>query len=629
MTQMRALGAAFVTFGLLCAGFVVLQHVNPHYEVLDASSSSARAVLTSASSSTSSSTGASASSGAKASDHGDAFVGIDTVVAEGQFCSDSRPLNAIASTRGFGTRVMCHNACLSWRNELCHYYTYTKENSGTCLLHSKCTKKSPIASSSFCLKCRGDTNIYKLFGGCVEIESMQHRHYSWAPSSGYIVNNQAAVVAKNVSRAGLFRVFSPGPAGRGSVGFQSCYKPDHWYRHENFVLRLAHEESNDRFKADASFYEHKDKFFPGTYSYSSFNYPSRWIRTDHFILQVLGGYDEKFKKSASFFKLPVNDSLVARPDGVFRVVTKTDKIMLGIQGACTDDSTWNNNKCAIVKQKISKNPLAKVAYCRDGSWEIFYCKKTCDTCNAKRPVCPDHAASKQPNAKGDCSCPANTPLCSKGGVTYKDASLEGHLSGCVGFGTPYFSSACTTCKCENDAGQTPATIVAAERPVRKEVEKIVEQVEAKKAESAPEKGKEASTTDQILKKLGDGESKKEIVKELKEEEEEEDGEKSKAKAIEKEVKKDKEEVKKKDEKEEEDEVEEKERERKKLEQEKNRGPKETEAPTAMPSRVPTLTPSLRPTIGPTLTPTRLPGVHTFKSATPNQFLRMRVKITLL
>ena len=48
------------------------------------------------------------------------------------------------------------------------------------------------------------------------------------------------------------------------MGFQSCYRPSYWYRHENFVLKLGKEETTDRFKADASFYEHKEKFFPNT-----------------------------------------------------------------------------------------------------------------------------------------------------------------------------------------------------------------------------------------------------------------------------------------------------------------------------------------------------------------------------
>ena len=110
----------------------------------------------------------------------------------------------------------------------------------------------------------------------------------------------------------------------------------------------------------------------------------------------------------------------------------------------------------------------QVARCRSGGWERFFCKKSCDTCDAKRPVCPGHAASKviffffsflfwpksrdcalrratwragtggivsdetschlwrwqDPNSKGDCSCPSSAPICSHGGVTYQDPSVE-------------------------------------------------------------------------------------------------------------------------------------------------------------------------------------------------------------
>ena len=97
------------------------------------------------------------------------------------------------------------------------------------------------------------------------------------------------------------------------------------------------------------------------FSYNSFDFPERWIRTDRFILQVLGGFSKDFQRSAlletcahkivyqrrlrlvqmrhggewlcrsaSFVKLPVNDSTIARPDGAFRIVTKDDKMMLGV-----------------------------------------------------------------------------------------------------------------------------------------------------------------------------------------------------------------------------------------------------------------------------------------------------------
>lgn len=196
-------------------------------------------------------------------------------------------------------------------------------------------------------------------------------------------------------------------------------------------------------------------------------------------------------------------------------------------GPCSDDINWSKGKCTAVAAEIKKNPLAKVARCRSGGWERFFCKKSCDTCDAKRPVCPGHAASKDPNSKGDCSCPSSAPICSHGGVTYQDPSVEGHLSGCVGFATPYFSSACTTCQCKTKSGKE-------------------------------------TSKDEILKKLKEGESKKEIIKEMKKEGEKEQKKEDEAEEIADDLKKKEkdEEEEKKEEKEEAKKDEEKKKEKK-------------------------------------------------------------------
>ena len=89
----------------------------------------------------------------------------DKLVAEGQYCSDSEPLNAHDNIRGFIDQKMCHDLCISWKQDFCHYYTFTKESSGTCLLHSSCRKKAPLALSKYCTNCAGASRSYLLFGG--------------------------------------------------------------------------------------------------------------------------------------------------------------------------------------------------------------------------------------------------------------------------------------------------------------------------------------------------------------------------------------------------------------------------------------------------------------------------------
>lgn len=99
-----------------------------------------------------------------------------------------------------------------------------------------------------------------------------------------------------------FKLISPGLCGvTGTISFQSAIDPNKFLRHGDFLLYEDPFSDVDLYKKDASFFLHKDKWFPGHDAFESVNYPGRYIRHQCYRLK-LHPYQSValFKMDASF-----------------------------------------------------------------------------------------------------------------------------------------------------------------------------------------------------------------------------------------------------------------------------------------------------------------------------------------
>ncbi|CAK8691440.1 unnamed protein product [Clavelina lepadiformis] len=97
-------------------------------------------------------------------------------------------------------------------------------------------------------------------------------------------SNEAWILLDNGER---FVIISPGLTGSpGTVSFKSVDQPNHYLRHQNYLIHLHPYHNSDLYRNDASFYPRQDLFYSGYTVYESENYPRYYIRHQGYRLKI-------------------------------------------------------------------------------------------------------------------------------------------------------------------------------------------------------------------------------------------------------------------------------------------------------------------------------------------------------
>ena len=95
---------------------------------------------------------------------------------------------------------------------------------------------------------------------------------------------------------------SPGLTGHpNTTSFRSCNDATKYLRHSNYDFWEHFYENSDLYRKEATFFQHKDKWFNGYSAYESINFPLHFIRHQNFRLRI-SPYDGSvpYKKDGSF-----------------------------------------------------------------------------------------------------------------------------------------------------------------------------------------------------------------------------------------------------------------------------------------------------------------------------------------
>jgi hypothetical protein len=160
--------------------------------------------------------------------------------------------------------------------------------------YKQCT--SDDHDQPWCATQPGDYASHGKWGNCncASEGSFQSKNY---PSRGIALRSTAVHL-----EVGFWRLVSPGLSGvPESVSFQSVGDPNKYLRHQGYLLYEHKNDGSTLFKADASFFVRKNKFFSDFDAFESVNFPGHFIRHSGFRLRIqISDGSILFKNDASF-----------------------------------------------------------------------------------------------------------------------------------------------------------------------------------------------------------------------------------------------------------------------------------------------------------------------------------------
>lgn len=141
-----------------------------------------------------------------------------------------------------------------------------------------------------------DASFLVLSPVCNKFQSQNFPAYSFG-----LVGDEAHIITNS---GDSWVAVSPGLTGQpNTTSFRSCDDSTKYLRHANYLLWEHSYQNADLYRKDATFFQHKDKWFDGYDAYESNNFPLHFIRHQGYRLKIsLYDGSELYKKDGSFRK---------------------------------------------------------------------------------------------------------------------------------------------------------------------------------------------------------------------------------------------------------------------------------------------------------------------------------------
>ena len=119
----------------------------------------------------------------------------------------------------------------------------------------------------------------------VYLHAVQLQSYNYPTHYVGLTGNAAYILQQTLPHR--WKIVTPGLCGSpGTISIQSASNPNRYLRHRRLVLYEDPFVNTDLYKKEACFFHWKDKWFPGYDAFESFNLPGRFIRHQHWFLQL-------------------------------------------------------------------------------------------------------------------------------------------------------------------------------------------------------------------------------------------------------------------------------------------------------------------------------------------------------